>query len=173
MPMKFFTPAWHGGDLTDAEDAQVVPGYQAHVRRLLPMLPPGVQRLAAWELGLHDAVIRRMVLDRGADTLRWELFCGDLQRGYFDVALTYSGVRMAALDAALLAELCRGRFEALYDEVDRTEEGACVHRVLFYPYRELEVVFQDLTLEQTPSDARKFPRRRARFQELPARPARG
>jgi hypothetical protein len=48
--------------------------------------------------------------------------------------------------------------EALYDEVDFGEDGGWVHRILFWPYREVTVEFTQLGLRMVPRKTREFRR---------------
>jgi hypothetical protein len=172
--MQFFTPEWHRGELPEADAEAIVPAYQRHVERLLPNLSTPMRVLAAG-LGLHDALIRRVVLDRAARELRLELRGGDQQLGYFDLDLTYLGAIVDAADVATLAAAARAertgeRAEVLYDEVDLVigSPGRYLHRLLFSSYREAEVLFDALALRLAPRANREIPVVSDRFVEVGA-----
>ena len=157
--MRFLTRAWHAGDLSDEESDAVGAAYRAHRAAVLPSLPPAVRRFAE-TVDIHDGLLQRVVLDRPERTLRLDLRCGDLQRGYFDLSLTYRGVRLDSLDAALLTVIAREPTpEALHVEEDAFADGAYVHRWLWWPFRrELDVVFGDLEFRCEPRADRRFER---------------
>ena len=48
--------------------------------------------------------------------------------------------------------------KALYDEVDVSADGQWIHRILFWPYREICVVFAKLGLRLEPRENREFRR---------------
>jgi len=152
--MKYFTAAWASGELSDAEEDAVVPAYEVHIEALTPQLPETLCSLAT-DVNLHDGLIRRIAIERSAARLTIELRCGDLQSGYFDLDLRYSGVDMNSLDTSMLRELAGNEAaEVLYDEVD--SDDVYIHRMLFWvgrekqrdPYRELEIRFSTFDLLQ-------------------------
>jgi hypothetical protein len=92
--VRFFTQAWHRGDLPEAEADQVWAAYKAHLASLGPSLPSGAHRLCT-DVSLHDALVVRM--DHPGDNL--ELLCraGSAQAGYVDVRLLYGNVIVSVL----------------------------------------------------------------------------
>ena len=157
--MKYFTPAWHSGELDDTY--QPFEEYKKHLALLFPLWPPQVQTLAT--INLHDGLLWQMTADKEQETLLLKLRCGDLQVSYFDLELCYLGVEFSPAAIENLAGLIanpsdqdlkrRGRHsEALYAEVDM-EGGMLVHRILFESrnadYHELTVQFKRLKLEIT------------------------
>lgn len=174
--MKFFTPAWCSGGLSDDEFDAVVPAYWAHIEALAPRLPETLRALAT-DVSLHDGLIRRFLVDRSLGRLTVELCCGDLQTGYFNLGLRYLGVDMNSLDISVLKELAEASgTEALYDEVDQDSDEVYVHRILFWigreksrdPYRDVEVRFRELDMQQTPCPDRGFDKIETRYEESDA-----
>lgn len=148
--MKFFSREWAIGELPDRESNEVIAAYERHLDGLMPQLPASVRCLAR-ELNLHDALIRRVVHDRAGRELRFELRCGDNQIGYFDLDLSYMGAIVDQADVAALQLAARNpATNVWYDEVDVTGDGAFLHRVLFYPERECEIMFRALALRMMP-----------------------
>jgi hypothetical protein len=150
--MKFFTSRWHGGTLGDDEHAAIRTAYRAHVHHIFPLLPATL-RILVRAVPLHGGRIRRVVLDRANRELRLELRCGDRRMGHLDVDLTYLGVVIDAADVAVLAAAAREEgTELLADEVDLVpgEEGVFVHRLLWWPYRDCEIIFRELALRAVP-----------------------
>ncbi len=159
--MKFFSRSWAGGKMKDREASAVARAYQTHVDEILPDLPATVQTIARG-VNIHDGLIRSIQVNRRPGTLILRLRCGDLQGGYFDLDLRYSSVDFTSSNLADLAAIAADeRTEALYDEVDRTESAEprlAVHRILFWPRGEIEIVFGALALSLVPTDGREFAR---------------
>lgn len=153
--MKFFTPAWHSGEIDSEGPDTAFEDYRQYLAPLLTHLPPAVQTLAG--TNLHDGLLFHLVGD--TSFLGMTLRCGDLQVGYFDLALDYSRVLPSAEFTETLEELAPlpsrdaadhiARYsEALYDELDVDGEWI-IHRILFTSrssYHELTVRFKDLAL---------------------------
>lgn len=154
--MKYFTRAWATGGLTDADYESVLPSYRRHFDRIEGSLPAGLITLAR-ELSIHDGLIRRVVVDRQADTLALELLCGDLQIGYFDLDLVYGQVDWGVVDIIALARRAEDRdTEILYDEVDCQSKGVYEHRILFEPDDEIEIRFSRFELRKHPRKDRNL-----------------
>jgi hypothetical protein len=145
--LKFFTRGWVNGDTTGEAADAVVPAYSRHLDGLA--LPQPVMDLAS--LNPHDAHVLDVEHEPVSRTLRLRLRCGDLQSGYSDVSLTFSGAMLRAADAATLARARRpADFEILYDEVDRADAGAFEYRLLLHPVGEVAFRFSDVTVVRKP-----------------------
>lgn len=159
--MQFFTREWLSNALDDAKFEATIPAYWAHVDRILPRLPGTVQTLARG-VNIHDGLIRSVDIRAKRRTLKLALRCGDVQVGYFDLDLAYGGVDWAASNLRDLASIARNvRTEALYDEVDTDAtngETRAIHRIIFYPKGEIEVVFARLGLKLVPRRGRDVTR---------------
>ena len=136
------------------DEADRVPGeYEAYIRALLPPLPAAAQRLIR-EVSLHDALLRTL----SGDGKRLELMfrAGDHQTGYFDARLAYTRVELPAKDKRFLRTVVGARdVELLYDEFDAAEDGErWIHRLLFWPHREVSMEFAALDLEVTAASRR-------------------
>ncbi len=128
--MNYFTPEWHSGHVDEHPGKK----YREHLVPLLRHWPTPV-RLLANSISLHDGLIREFSWNTDEATLFLRLRCGDLQVGYFDLDLHYSGVLFSPLDwASLLTLNANKNSEALYDEMDE-EDGLFVHRILFIASR--------------------------------------
>jgi hypothetical protein len=167
--MKYLTRAWSEGDFSDDEADAIIAAYREHRAAVLPQLSQSV-RWFAETVDVHDGLLRGVTLDRSAGTLHLALRCGDLQQGYFDVELTYRGIRLEKLDVAVLQVLASDvRPEALYLEEDVVEPGWYVHRWLWWPFRrELDIHFADLVFSRTPRPDREFAPPLSRFVEIGA-----
>lgn len=157
--MNYFTTEWLHSD-TDEHPAEK---YQEHLAPLLPQWPPDVQALAV-RISLHDGLIRELSWDMEQATLFLRLRCGDLQVGYFDLDLHYSGVLFSLPALESLAALKTDKVgESLYDEMDE-EDGLFVHRILFisrerikggwFEYYEAAIRFEQLCLVTMPRESR-------------------
>jgi hypothetical protein len=178
--MRFFTPDWHEADLDDVETDEVFQAYEQYLEAIWPRLHPSV-RVLGGELPLNDALIRRIVHDPASRELRLELRCGDEETGFFDLDLTYLNAIVDHSDVIRFAEAARdAETELLYheldvaggeddgevaDEVEGLEEGTYVHRLLFWPYRECEVLFDALAVRVAPRRTRSVPPFGDRFVE--------
>ena len=130
--MNYFTSEWHRGYVEEHPGKK----YREHLLPLLRRWPTPVRMLAN-SISLHDGFIRNFVWDTQESTLFLRLRCGDLQVGYFDLDLHYSGVLFSQLDWTSLTALSANKnSSALYDEVDE-EDGRFVHRILFISYRKV------------------------------------
>lgn len=152
--MKFFTPAWHSGELSEQDEEAVVENYRRHLETLRSRLSPVVQQLA-FSTDIHDGLLEEVSLDHRTQEIRIWMICGDLQRGYSTLQLTYRGVSWDEDDLAAIRTIAAdAAAEALHDEVDVSSRGLYQHRVLFWPYREMRVEFQSLELGSTPRHQR-------------------
>lgn len=146
--MEYFTRAWASGRLSDEACEQVQVAYEQHLSALLPKMPKSIAALAN-EVNLHDGLIGEVIVNSKARRVTMELRCGDVQTGYSDLTLSYSGVRFEKLNLATLARRARDRrTELLCDEVDVDESGDYVHRILFWPKDELSIAFSGLQIAQ-------------------------
>jgi hypothetical protein len=128
--MNYFTPEWHRSDLDEHPGKK----YREHIVSMLRRWPPPVRWLAN-SVSLHDGHIREFSWNLNEATLFLRLRCGDLQVGYFDLDLHYSGVLFSPLDwGSLLTLNANNGSNALYDEMDE-EAGRFVHRILFIASR--------------------------------------
>ena len=128
--MNYFTLEWLHSDADEHPGKK----YREHLIPLLKQWPTPVRMLAN-SISLHDGLIRELSWDTQKATLFLRLRCGDLQVGYFDLDLRYSGVHFSPLNwGNLLAVSINKTSNALYDEVDE-EDGRFVHRILFISYR--------------------------------------
>jgi hypothetical protein len=156
--MKFFTRQWHAGDMPAREADKVPRAYAEHLESLLPRLPEALLALAR-NVNLHDGRIRQVRFDRPACVVTLAVRCGDLQSGYFDVDLIYKSLDFTNSELSELKAIAHDQqTEILYDEVDVSFRNNWVHRILFWPYRELCIEFGELELHVESRDTRAFTR---------------
>ncbi|HZF10213.1 MAG TPA: hypothetical protein VFE33_15600 [Thermoanaerobaculia bacterium] len=154
--MRYFSEIWSSGDLTEEQGSAIRDAYWARIEALKPQLSPAVRKLAV-DINLHDGLIRCVTLDRGARILTISLRCGDLQIGYCDVDLSYVDVDTDRLDVGMLRAIATDtETELRYDEIDLELPNSFVHRILFAPAREIEIVFRSLRLSTEPQPDREL-----------------
>jgi hypothetical protein len=144
--MKFFTRAWTHGEMAD-EDFEAVPSsYSAYLTTL--RLPASIEALL--KINPHDAFILAVAYQPECSLLALKLRCGDFQRGYSDVSLAFSEVRMdrGSLDM-LRSAVWPAQAEVLYDEVDRSGE-LFEYRLLLYPDGEVSFRFLEVGISEQP-----------------------
>jgi hypothetical protein len=147
--MKFFTEAWMRGD--GPSNAQAL--YEAHISAMSRPLPQDAMRLVHGEVNLHDGVLRRV--EWSSSGLELQVRAGDLQAGYFDALLSYGRALADVEDEKFLREsVGRRDVEILYDEFDTSETGGWVHRLLYWPRREVRVRFETFVVTVTAAASR-------------------
>lgn len=146
--MRFFTRAWHSGELPDAVAERVASRYEAHLAALGPRLPNDARRL--WtEVSLHDGLLR--TVERAANRFEMVFRAGENRTGYFDARLSYDDVRLSPSDEQFLrSAVARSEIELLYDEFDSAETH-WVHNFLFWPYHEVSIHFGAFRLAVIPA----------------------
>jgi len=143
--MRFFTRNVVSGKMADVEVDRVYSAYKQHIGAIVDTSPEDIAELA--QTNLHDGLIRRVVVDHGTHKLLLALRCGDLQAGYIDVDIRYSGITLTPQQSqVLLHRTYDRRTEILADEIDIFSNGRFVHRLIFWPDEELEIVFSGLNI---------------------------
>src|SRR6266496_1069983 len=89
--MHYFTRAFCNGELSDEMFERQFLDYKQYIDRHIPSMSEPVRRLAT-EISLHDSKIMRALIDHSTREVQLLLRCGDLQQGYFDLALHYRDV---------------------------------------------------------------------------------
>src|SRR5207248_7275733 len=106
--MKFQLPSWDDSPRTWATFHKA---YSQHLEGLRGILPARVLELARLP-GVDDGLIVQVSHDRAGCVLRLTLRCGDLQMGYYDLALTYEGAEITPKHEWELARLARSTVDA-------------------------------------------------------------
>jgi hypothetical protein len=153
--MRFFTPEWFRGDLTDAEYERTIQQYGDHLAAVRNRLPSRLVQLID-NVSLHDALVRRAILRDGA--LRLELRAGDLQKGYSNLTLLYGDV-VALRGRPSVNDIIDDELpEIVEDEVDVAVLRVFEHRLLFASEGELVIQFRDFDFSSVPAADRDFAR---------------
>ena len=146
--------------MSNEESEAVVKAYQQRLSTILPIAPPSLRELAT-SVNIHDGLIEWAEHYREKEELNLKMIIGDQQRGYSCIHLYYFGV---SFDSSILEEIANdSTSEALYDEVDVEPDGHFTHRILFHPYRELEISFSSLMLSLVPRSGQNRKHVPARF----------
>lgn len=155
--VRFLTRAWHAGDYSDEEADAVLSAYHVHRSAILPRLPNTLLMFSE-TVDVHDGLLRVATLNRADRTLQVGLRCGDLDKGYYDLDMSYIGIDLERLDVPVLKTIAEAsRSEALYLEEDIVEPEWYVHRWLWWPFRrELDIDFADFTFTCEPRPDRDF-----------------
>jgi hypothetical protein len=156
--MRWFNEAAYE-DHDDAAWDRMLDDYYAHVRRIAPALPPDLARLALEpELNLHDAGFERVEIDLANSTATIVVNAGDLQVGYRQITLAFTGARIVPdnlqlLGYAVLAEFRPSRWsryrsvtEIRAQEVDLAADGRYTLRLRLWPFHEFAVEFDGFSL---------------------------
>ena len=151
--MRFFTREWRQGRGLPLDGQQLVGLYAEHLDSLTPPLPDHVRDLAL-NVDLHDAFLHELTLSPSSGELCLCLRAGDLERGYFDAALTYRGAALSHGSEAMLSRASRTRDELLDHEFDGAPPHKWLHRFLFHESGEVAIAFADLTWTRVPKNGR-------------------
>lgn len=142
--MRYFTRGWANGELTDQEDEAVWKAYDARLGEIAPRLPPSITRLHDG-VSLHDALIESVRWKPSAAELRLSLVGGTSEAGYQAIDLTYRGAMLGWHRLESLRNVaCNREACILYQEIDIADDGALVHRLLFWPSDEVTIDFREL-----------------------------
>jgi hypothetical protein len=161
--MRFFTPEWFSGDMTDAEYERTIQKYADHIAVVRNDLPSRLIQLLD-NVSLHDALARRAILRD--ETFHLELRAGNLQKGYSDVTLLYGDV-VAVFGRPSVNDIINDEFpEIVEDEIDIVDLGLFEHRLLFASDGELVVQFRSFDFSSFPVEDREFARETPAFVRL-------
>lgn len=151
--MRFFTPAWLRGEV----ERDALQEYERHLLAIDASLPESARAIARGP-SLHDGLIRQVLRDEVGQEFVMRLRCGDLERGYEDIDLTYIGTNASACRLTELRAIAGdGQAELLYDEFDLLATRM-VHRLLFTGDREVAIVCRDLRVRREAVGSRAFDR---------------
>jgi hypothetical protein len=158
--MRFFTPEWFSGDMTDAEYERIIQKYAEHFACVRNDLPSRLIEFVD-NVSLHDALVRRATLRDEAFQL--ELRAGDLQKGYSDLTLLYGDV-VAVLGHPSVKDIINNELpEIVEDEIDVGDLGVFEHRLLFASDGELVIQFRSFAFSSLPTADREFARETPAF----------
>jgi hypothetical protein len=158
--MRFFTPEWFSGDMTDTEYELTIQKYVDHLALVRKELPSRLIEFVD-NTSLHDALVRRAILRD--TTFQIELRAGDLQRGYSDLTLFYGGV-VAVVGRPSVMDIIDDELpEIIEDEIDIVDLGVFEHRLLFASNGEIMIQFRNFDFLSFPATDREFTRETPAF----------
>jgi hypothetical protein len=148
--MRFFTKEWLRGELTDAAFKAAPAAYRHHLTT--QRFPPDVLLLS--DVDIHDGLLLDMKHEPASAQLMLQLRCGDLQRGYFDLHIQYSGVTRDSESLSVLHFAMQDpKDEFLYDELDRAGDRF-EHRCILSSHREVCIAFTTVEVKSQPVGCR-------------------
>jgi len=137
------------------------------------ILPPDVLALARLP-GVDDALVVKVRHDRSRRVLALTLRAGDSVIGYYDLVLKYEGADISQEDEQTLAQIAhttkderRHQSDVAFHELDQTEDGRVVHRLLFHPGLGFAICCDALHWVRLPRPNRRLPRMFNRFPDGP------
>jgi hypothetical protein len=159
--VKWFSREWQSGGLTDEAVRGIEADYVAHVERIRPLLPPGLQILleAGGWASLHDGRFVQvqhkvgrpdlLLVDIAAWTSRGRTKVGNAwDEPRMHVRLAYEGAEVISPGASELDGIIRNpKTEILAGEVDVDENGVFEHRMLLWPRESPEFVVRFQSVE--------------------------
>ena len=149
--MRYFSRGWANGELTDDESEAVTRAYEKRLETITPLLPPPVVRLLR-EVGLHDAIVEKVVWAPARKHLRATFVSGTSVVGYTTVIIDYAGAMLGRERVDGLRRAVSDRdVTVLYqevdvDETDRSGKLVFVHRLLFHPSEEVTIDCEQMSV---------------------------
>src|SRR6267142_3705339 len=167
--MRFFTLEFYRSEIDEAGARQVFGRYSQHLEHMKGVLPEEVIALGRLG-GVDDGLVVSVCRDVSHGKLRLIMRCGDLQMGYYDLALEYEDVGILPEHDQTLAWIARttktdGRHacDVAYHEVDQASNGQIEHRILFHPGVWFAVRCRILRWQRIERPNRSIPRLRDRY----------
>jgi len=142
MIMKYFTNDWFFSKLSDDAIEEISGQYWDYIGCIFEKLPFALKVLSK-HVNLHDGIVVERNFDKEKHFLKLELFCGDLQSGYFLLQLDYSGVS----DQSKNLEKIKGFSEIYTDELEMIGPNRFNHRILFSNSTEAQIDFSDISIK--------------------------
>jgi len=143
--MKYFSRKWAKANYS--EDDKVIEAYWDNLEKIKNQLPSRLYFFAK-NIDLHDGLIKHVNYDNNS-ILSMIVTCGDNQKGYSEISIEYSiSPFISEEKIKLLQDIQKNKFEILYDEIDIANVNF-VHRLLLYPYKEIEIKFIEFNFQQT------------------------
>lgn len=139
--MKFLTSGLVNGELSDADAARARRRYLRHVRKIEPLVPAGLRRLA--RLQLHDAHIERVVWHRRKRRLELTLLAPCAAERWLAITIVYTGALMGDRRLEVLRAAARDRDTAVLESEIDMDGDIFSHRLLCHPWWEIVIDCRD------------------------------
>jgi hypothetical protein len=154
--MKFFTKSFYTGRLTEKEFANKIIQYQENLHSIDPFITDEIKKFIK-EVNVHDALTKKICINRNPGDLRLELRCGDLQVGYYDVHVSFKEVKISDVVINRWREILNDKdVEILADEINLTEKGKFSYGLIFSSYKDICFEFENLKFIKNGCKGRKF-----------------
>lgn len=141
MTMKYFTKEWFFSKLSEEELENIAKEYGDYIDSVFDALPFTLKILSKC-VSLHDGIITASTLEGNNQSLQIELFCGNLQSGYFLLQLMYTGVSKSSRNLDQLE-----KFTEIYtNELEMYQHKRFFHRLLLSSGSEIQVEFLDVSI---------------------------
>lgn len=145
--MKFLTSGLVNGELSDAEAARARKLYLRHVRKIEPLVPAGLRRLA--QLNLHDAHIEHVVWHRRKRQVELALLAPCAAERWLAITIVYTGAQMGARRLEVLRAAARDRDTAVLESEIDMDGDILSHRLLCHPWWEIVIDCRDGSIEES------------------------
>jgi hypothetical protein len=168
---------WLDPDLVDDDWDERLADYDAYLAKIGHRLTPEVLAIASDpRFALHDSTFAEVIVDFRDDSITMLIDAGDLQVGYRRLNLRFEGAEVVggnvqAFGYAVIAEFPNGtqRKSTLsvtvirYVEVDLLDEGRFVLRLRLWPFHEVAIAFNRLSIDESPGRHARARTRGGRF----------
>jgi hypothetical protein len=148
--MKHFTSDWFFSRLAEEDMEKIAVQYWNYIDSVFEKLPFALKILAK-SVNLHDGNVIASALEEKSHTLTLELFCGDLQSGYFLLQLIYTGISEDSKNFERLEKFT----EVHAAELEAVSNGFS-HRLLLSSGSEVEIKFLDVSLQVYTKTAKDY-----------------
>jgi len=148
--MKYFTNDWFFSKLSDDNIEAISVRYWGYIDSVFEELPFALKVLSKY-VNLHDGIVVESIFDDKLRVLKLELFCGDLQSGYFLLQLRYSVISAQSKNLEKIEKF----LEIFTDELEMIDHNHFNHRLLLSNKAEIQIGFSDISINiinKTPED---------------------
>lgn len=154
MIMKYFTNDWFFSKLSDDDMEEISSRYWGYIDSVFEKLPFSLKVLSK-QINLHDGVVLESTFDKERHILNLEIFCGDLQTGYFLLQLHYSGISEHSKNLEKIEKF----LEIFTTEIEMIDHNHFNHRFLLSSKEEVKIEFLDVSINimnKTPRDHKEI-----------------
>ncbi len=141
MIMKYFTNDWFFSKLSDDEMEAISAQYWGYIDSVFEKLPFALKVLSKY-VNLHDGIVVESNFNDERHVLKLELFCGDLQSGYFLLQLCYNEISGQSKNL----EKIEGMLEIFTDELEMIDHNHFYHRMLLSNKAEIQIEFSGFSI---------------------------
>ena len=152
--MKYFTRDWCEGKLGENEENKIIKKYDNYMLSIQSELP-FVLKILTDKINLHDAFIKKAILNNYDKIFIMYLIGGDNQVGYFFLNIKYFNI--SKVNSTNIKKLFyHKKIEVLYDEIERLSENLFSHRLIFDQEGEIEIIFKNIEITISNADSSDY-----------------